>query len=88
MSLIDQCSWFHSCREPTVFPSLIERPGLLVSFEARHCYCAWWIYMIEAIAKEWIQPDITSAAIPVLFVLEKDGSLGLCIDCRGSNNRR
>jgi hypothetical protein len=42
-------------------------------------------YLIENLAKEFIQHSKSPAGAPILFVKKKDGSLRLCVDYRGLN---
>jgi RNase H-like domain found in reverse transcriptase/Reverse transcriptase (RNA-dependent DNA polymerase)/Integrase zinc binding domain/Integrase core domain/Chromo (CHRromatin Organisation MOdifier) domain len=43
-------------------------------------------YIKENLAKGFIQPSVSPAAAPILFVKKRDGSLRLCVDYRGLNN--
>ena len=42
-------------------------------------------YIADNLAKRFIQPSISSAGAPVLFVKKGDGNLYLCVDYRGFN---
>lgn len=42
-------------------------------------------YISDNLAKGFIQPSTSSAGGPVLFAKKGDGSLRLCVDCRGLN---
>ena len=42
-------------------------------------------YIKDNIAKGFIQPSTSPAALPILFVKKKDGSLRLCVDYRAIN---
>ena len=43
-------------------------------------------YIDDALEKEWIQPSISPAGAPILFVPKKDASLRLCVDYRALNS--
>ena len=45
-----------------------------------------WTAFKEYLAKGFIRPSSSPAAVPVLFVKKADGSLRLCVDCRGLND--
>ena len=44
-----------------------------------------WEYIQQALDKGWIQPLISPAGVPILFILKKNGGLCLCVNYHGLN---
>ena len=44
-----------------------------------------WDYLDDAVTKGWIQPSVSPAGAPIMFIPKKDGGLRLCVDYRGLN---